>query len=70
MQTIHAIYEGGIFRPTGPVNLPERCEVQFEPRVVGEPDDPEHLRRVAEILSHRHNSGRTDVAARHNEHQP
>ena len=32
MQTIHAIYENGVFRPIEPVELPELCEVVFEPR--------------------------------------
>ena len=26
--TVRAIYENGVFRPTEPVNLPERAEVQ------------------------------------------
>ncbi|MCB1919270.1 MAG: DUF104 domain-containing protein [Candidatus Competibacteraceae bacterium] len=26
MQTLHAIYENGIFRPIEPVNLPDTCE--------------------------------------------
>lgn len=68
--TIHAIYENGVFRPTEPVDLPERCEVEFEPRVIGHPEDPGHLDRIYAILSRRHNSGEHDVAERHNEHQP
>lgn len=71
MKTIHAVFENGVFRPTDPVDLPENSQVEFEPRVLGgEPDDPQHLHRVSEILSRRHDSGRHDVAARHNEHQP
>ena len=31
---IHAIYGNGVFRPTGPVDLPERCEVEVEVRAV------------------------------------
>jgi predicted DNA-binding antitoxin AbrB/MazE fold protein len=31
---VHAIYEQGVFRPVGPVDLPERTRVEFEPRVV------------------------------------
>ena len=30
--TIHAIYENGVFRPTQPVNLPDRSEVEVEIR--------------------------------------
>lgn len=30
MQTLHAIYENGIFRPIEPVDLPEACEVEIK----------------------------------------
>jgi len=33
MKTVSAIYENGVFRPTGPVDLPEKCEVELELRV-------------------------------------
>ena len=29
METIHAIYENGLFHPTDPVELPDRCEVEL-----------------------------------------
>lgn len=71
MKTIHAVYEQGVFKPTERVELPEHCEVEFEPRPVGgnatngtAPAD------VFAVLSERYESGETDVAARHNEHQP
>ena len=32
--TIHAVFENGVFRPKGPVALPESAEVAFEPRLV------------------------------------
>ena len=35
MAIVRAVYENGVFRPTGHVSLPERCEVEFEPKVVG-----------------------------------
>lgn len=71
MPTIHAIYEDGVFRPVVPVELPERCEVEFEPRVVEEiREDPQHLDRVNAILQRRHTTGIPDLAERHNEHQP
>ena len=70
MQTIEAVFEGGVFRPTSPVELPEHSRVTFEPRVVGEPNDPAHQDRMAALLSRRFNSGRGDLAERHNEHQP
>jgi hypothetical protein len=34
MKTVQAMYAGGVFHPSSPVPLPERCEVEFEPRVV------------------------------------
>ena len=70
MKKVHAVYDQGVFRPTTAVELPEPCEVEFEPRIVGKPDDAQHLARVADILSRRYASGQTDLAARHNEHQP
>jgi predicted DNA-binding antitoxin AbrB/MazE fold protein len=66
MSTVHAVFENGVFRPTGPVELPEHCEVEFEPRVVEESD----MAEIYEVLSHRHDTGIPDLAARHNEHQP
>ena len=70
MKRIHAIYENGVFRPTGPVNLPERCEVEFEPRLVDREDADPTLDAVYAVLSERYASGECDVAARHDEHQP
>jgi predicted DNA-binding antitoxin AbrB/MazE fold protein len=71
MGMVHAVFEDGVFRPTEPVDLPERCQVIFEPKVVGEPEPiREGLDRVYEILSRRYSSGHTDTAERHNEHQP
>jgi predicted DNA-binding antitoxin AbrB/MazE fold protein len=78
MTLIDAIYEDGVFKPTGPVNLPERAKVQVhavEPQPeTGDDEDFERNERarkeVLEILSHRYRSGHTDTAERHNEHQP
>ena len=70
MKTIHAVFENGVFRPTVQVELPDHCEVEFEPRVIGKPDEPAHQQRIAELLARRFNSGQTDIAERHNEHQP
>jgi len=74
MNTVHAIYENGVFRPVVPVTLPERAEVEFEPRLVSvtEPASasPEALRAIYEVLSERYASGFSDTAERHNEHQP
>jgi predicted DNA-binding antitoxin AbrB/MazE fold protein len=78
MATITAIYENGGFRPLGPVDLPEGSTVRIEP--VAAPaaaptptrttEEEAHLDRIYDILSHRHRGGDSQVAARHNEHQP
>lgn len=81
MSTIHAIYENGVFRPTEPVDLPEKSHVKFEPRLVEiDPDVADSISELAktdpglaavyEVLSRRYNSGHHDTAERHNEHQP
>jgi predicted DNA-binding antitoxin AbrB/MazE fold protein len=36
IKTIHAVFEQGVFRPLEKVELPERTEVEFEPKVVGQ----------------------------------
>ena len=69
MKTVHAIFENGVFRPTEPVELPEGTTVEFEVRVSA-PNGIPTLDDVYEILSRRFDSGRHDIAERHNEHQP
>ena len=72
--TIHAIFENGVFRPVEPVALPECTSVEIEVRTSEEPRAPlpmpEGLAKVYAILGERYDSGITDTAARHNEHQP
>ncbi len=71
MKTIHAVYEKGVFRPLEAVELPDRTEVEFEPRPVSQLDDPTGgLDGIHAVLQERYQSGEHDVAARHNEHQP
>jgi predicted DNA-binding antitoxin AbrB/MazE fold protein len=71
MKTIHAVYESGVFRPLEMVELPERTEVEFEPRPVAQPKDCNGtLDDIYAVLGERYQSGEHDVAARHNEHQP
>jgi predicted DNA-binding antitoxin AbrB/MazE fold protein len=71
-----AIYEGGIFRPTEPVQLAEGSKVNIEIPVKPNHDEPRtpeekaHFDRVYEILSRRFDGGEKDIAERHNEHQP
>jgi predicted DNA-binding antitoxin AbrB/MazE fold protein len=71
MGIVHAVFENGVFRPSDPVTLPEGCEVEFDPRIVGGVDrNGDTLSNVYEILRRRFDSGERDVSARHNEHQP
>jgi len=70
MNSIHAIYENGVFRPIQPVNLPDRCEVEVEIHTVNTERQRPSLDDVYAILGRRHSSGEHDVAARHDEHQP
>jgi predicted DNA-binding antitoxin AbrB/MazE fold protein len=71
MSTVRAVYENGVFRPTGPIDLPEHSLVEFEPRPVGEAlREGESRHAVYEVLSRRYDGGESDVAERHDEHQP
>jgi predicted DNA-binding antitoxin AbrB/MazE fold protein len=82
MKAIHAVFENGVFRPTEPVDLPERTEVEIEARVIPPPTEAEveiegppepmdeGLARIYAILGERYDSGHADTAERHNEHQP
>ncbi len=78
MNTVHAIYENGVFRPLVPVELPEHTPVSFEVRIEAEPAGsnapapalPPGLAKVYAILGERYESGHADTAARHDEHQP
>jgi len=69
MQTIHAIFENGVFRPVGPVQLPENCEVVFEPRPVSD-DKRQDVAAIYAILDERYTTGEPDIAARHDELDP
>ena len=69
METIEAIYEHGVFRPIGPVSLPENSRVHVI--LQAEPLRPkQNLDAIHAVLDKRYNTGITDLAARHNEHQP
>ena len=69
--TVKAIYENGVFRPTQPVNLPERAEVQV---VLPAPSQAGNGAPAGDavyaLLRRSYATGQTDTAARHNEHQP
>ena len=70
METIEAIFEGGVFRPVNPVVLPEKSRVQLH--IVSEPPaaNDDDMEAIYEILDRRHSTGISDLAAHHNEHQP
>lgn len=70
MKSVHAIYERGVFRPLDVVDLPDRCHVEFEPRLIETEAAVPSLDDVYAVLNKRFESGESDVAARHNEHQP
>jgi predicted DNA-binding antitoxin AbrB/MazE fold protein len=71
---VKAIYENGVFRPVGEINLPEHTEVEFEPRVKHEGfnSSSEGMEKIYEILSMRFDDPDSpgNIAERHNEHQP
>jgi len=69
MGTIYAIFEDGVFRPTEPVLLPDKCKVEFEPRIV-DGELVQDLDAIYAVMAQRFNSGEHDIAERHNEHQP
>jgi len=71
MSTVRAIFENGVFRPSGKVDLPDRCEVEFEPKIVSPcPPSKELLRPIYDVLSRSYDTGDSRIAEQHNEHQP
>jgi predicted DNA-binding antitoxin AbrB/MazE fold protein len=71
LKTIHAVYEGGVFRPTEAVNLPEHTSVRVQVEGSELPgSDIPSLEDVYALLRMRFESGEGDLAERHNEHRP
>lgn len=71
--TVRAIYQDGVFKPSTPVDLPDRAEVELEivpAQVRCEENYQQGRQELLKILSRRYRTGRRDAAARHNEHQP
>ena len=68
MKSIHAVYEGGVFRPIEAVDLPDQTSVELQ--VQESKKKIPTLDDVYAILRMRFNSGEGDLAERHNEHQP
>ena len=65
--TARAIYENGVFRPTEPVDLPEKAEVEI---VLPQATKRDRLDAVYRIMGELYSSGESDVPERHDEHQP
>lgn len=78
---INAVYENGVFRPEGAVDLAEGTAVMVFPQLPApvhdlpadflsrEPTEEEAAAWEA-IFTTSYDSGHTDTAERHNEHQP
>lgn len=72
MNTIHAVYENGVFKPTEPVDLPEHCKVRVEPELKDSEDErrSQIQAEIYEILGERYESDDPFGSERHDEHQP
>lgn len=70
MATIRAIYENGGFRPLDPVDLPEGSNVALDDLRIVPAESGKNLDAIYKILDEHFESGHTDTAARHNDHQP
>lgn len=63
-----AIYEDGVFKPVG---LPEHTRVVVRASTEPSAADREAAKkRMFESLARSYDTGQSDLAARHNEHQP
>jgi predicted DNA-binding antitoxin AbrB/MazE fold protein len=69
VMTVRAIYENGVFKPVEPVSLPEKAEVEVNLPEPGQSDQA-NQEAIFAILRESYSSGESDVAERHNEHQP
>jgi len=70
MKAVHAIYENGVFRPLVDVDLPDQMEVEFVPHPVCRETNSNSQDIVYGILSQSFDSGESDLASQHDEHQP
>ena|SRR5689334_10236856 len=70
MSTIKAMFDGEVFRPSEHVGLAPNTPVTitFQPALPN--SEKQNQADVFRVLSERYASGETDVADRHNEHQP
>jgi predicted DNA-binding antitoxin AbrB/MazE fold protein len=65
-----AIYENGVFQPTGPVSLPERTPVIVVPAVPAEEVLGSNSPELYAILRRSYDTGEHDLAARVDELDP
>jgi predicted DNA-binding antitoxin AbrB/MazE fold protein len=72
MNSIRAIYENGVFRPTEPVEIPENCAVilHAELDVESAEKDLKDNAAIWSVLCQPVESGDSWLSERHNEHQP
>ena len=71
MSTISAIFENGVFRPVGPVTLPEGTRVVVETEEAAAERVHAARRRVHEILGRSYDTGEpSNILETHNDHQP
>jgi hypothetical protein len=91
METVRGIIDHDTIRLVTPLSLPQGTEIEFEPRVIQEPDKPpvsnvlpsnpankgtrsidsnDGMEAIYAILRRGHDTGISDLAERHNEHQP
>jgi predicted DNA-binding antitoxin AbrB/MazE fold protein len=69
--TVRAVYKNGVFQPIEPVKLPEDLQVEvIVPGDRASHTSTEPMKRIYNILSRSYDTGQTDLAQRHNEHQP
>lgn len=74
MSMIPVIYEDGVFKPQCPVELPEHTRLVIDPGTAEPADGDEPTKRTMDriqaTLSRSVDTGISDLAARHNEHNP
>ncbi len=70
MAPIPAVYENGIFRPIGPVTLPEHSRVEVSLPNSGEVIHGPVEQEVFDILRPAYFSGDPLASEKHNEHNP
>lgn len=66
--TIQAIYEDGVFKPMEPVAMPDHTLVVLHAEKA--PANPQDYSEIWDALAKPVDTGISDLAARHDEHQP